>query len=311
MMDIQTDLARQEEDASPLPPTTLIICSRNRPQLLIDVVESILKGEEVPGELVIIDQSEKINRTLETFTTARTCSIRYVWSHEVGLSRANNLGIALASNEIIAFTHDDVLVAPSWYATLVRALVKTGPRSIVTGQVRVSEEEVPGGFQLTLKVEQASAIYKGRIKKDVLLPLNMAMYRCVPLGIGGFDVRIGPGTPFPAAEDNDFGFRLLEAGYQIIYVPQAVIYHRSFREEKTFIPLRWSYGLGRGAFYAKHLRLRDVYMIKRMLNDIKIHLLLFAWRIRGERQKALGDAALALGIIYGAIKWLMTQRRIN
>ncbi len=139
----------------------------------------------------------------------------------------------------------------------------------------------------------------------------MAMYRSAARDIGGFDVRIGPGTAFPAAEDNDFGFRLLKAGYQIIYVPGAVIYHRSFREEKTFLPLRWNYRVGRGAFYAKYFSLKDTYLLRRMVRDVKTHILLFIFRFRTERVKALGDAALAFGIIYGAIKWLMTQRRTN
>lgn len=312
MIEGQNQQIRQGAAALPLPATTVIICSRNRPQLLIDVVESVLNGETVPGELIIIDQSDKINRALETLSTDRACSIHYVWSNEKGLSRANNQGIALATSELIAFTHDDVYVDPDWHTALMQALVEAGPRGVVTGQVRVGAEEVPGGFQLTQKVQQEGAVYKGRINKDVLYPLNMAMYRAAALEIGGFDVRLGPGTAYPAAEDNDFGFRLLEAGYKIIYVPKAIVEHRSFREEKTFLPLRWSYGLGRGAFYAKHLKLKgDTYILRRMVGDVKTHLVLFFVKFRHERTKALGDAVLAGGIIYGAFKWLMTQRKTS
>src|SRR5579859_8077465 len=47
-----------------LPPTTLIICSRNRPQLLQEAVESVLRGREVPTELLIIDQSQAAHPAL-------------------------------------------------------------------------------------------------------------------------------------------------------------------------------------------------------------------------------------------------------
>ena len=305
----QSGLKPPTEDPAALPASTLIICSRNRPRLLVEVVDSVLAGEAVPQELIIIDQSDKINPALESYTTERECVVRYVWTDQVGLSRAENRGIALASHELLTFTHDDVQVAPDWYATIVKALVEAGPKGIVSGQVQISHEEVAGGFQLAQKVEKEGAVYAGRINKDVLLPLNMAMYRSAPLAIGGFDARLGPGTPFPAAEDNDFGFRLLEKGYRIIYVPQAVIYHRAWREEDSYIGLRWAYGLGRGAFYAKHLSLRDRYILKRMIRDILVHFGLFFRRTRGEFRLVCGDAVLSLGIIYGALKWLMTRRK--
>src|SRR5437867_5656517 len=91
-----------------LPATSLIIPSRNRPEFLLAAVESVLQGDEVPTELIIIDQSTAQNPTLATLTTHRTCDIRYLWTQSVGLSRANNEGIAAARHDLVVFTHDDV-----------------------------------------------------------------------------------------------------------------------------------------------------------------------------------------------------------
>ena len=99
----------------------------------------------------------------------------------------------------------------------------------------------------------------------------MAMYRSAIDCIGGFDERLGPGTCFPAAEDNDLGFRLLEAGFHIIYDPASVLYHRSWRTEKDYLPLRWGYGRGQGAYYARYLSLQDRHMIARMSLDVVRH----------------------------------------
>ena len=285
-----------------LPPTTLIICSRNRPDLLLESVRSILAGDEVPTELIIVDQSDAENKTLAALRTDRACEIRYCWSHTIGLSRANNLGIAQACHDLLVFTHDDVLVTADWFGTLSRALIAAGPRSIVTGQVRAGEER-PGGFQLTIKTDEQPAIYQGRLQEDVLFPLNMALDRSALNEVGMFDVRLGPGTPFPGAEDNDLGYRLLEAGYRIIYVPQAVLYHRAWRPAEGFRRLRWNYGIARGAFYAKYFSLRDRFILRRMLSDIRLHLTLFVQRLRSDRRLAWGDAALTVGILYGALKW--------
>ena len=99
----------------------------------------------------------------------------------------------------------------------------------------------------------------------------MATYRSAIDCIGGFDERLGPGTCFPAAEDNDLGFRLLEAGFHIIYDPASVLYHRSWRTEKDYLPLRWGYGRGQGAYYARYLSLQDRHMIAHMSLDVVRH----------------------------------------
>src|SRR4051794_22031652 len=289
-------------------PVSLIICSRNRPKLLVESVDLILQGDYIPAELIIVDQSDAPHAALAARPGERGCDIRYVWTRSVGLSHANNVGIAAASYSVLVFTHDDVLVTPEWLGTMVDVLLAAGPRVIVTGQVRPAAQ-TPGGFAPSTKVDETPAIYQGRLDRDILYPLNMAMYHSAVDEVGGFDERLGPGTPFPGAEDSDFGFRLLEAGYHIHYVPQAILYHRAWRAACDFLPLRWGYGRARGAFYAKYLSLRDRYMLKRMTRDVAVHMLLFVRRLRHERQRAWGDAVLAAGILVGASKWLLIQRK--
>ena len=130
------------------------------------------------------------------------------------------------------------------------------------------------------------------------------MHRSVLSDIGLFDERMGPGTPFHAGEDNDYGFRLLEAGYQILYLPSAVVYHRDWRLKNEYIGLRWKYGVGRGAYYAKYLSLRDRYQLGRMMSDIQRHLLPALYKGHGDWLKVYGDLALAGGIFVGACRWL-------
>jgi len=137
----------------------------------------------------------------------------------------------------------------------------------------------------------------------------MAMYRSAIGNVGGFDERLGAGSHFPASEDNDLGFRLLEAGYRINYDPEAALYHRAWRNERDFLALRWSYGRGQGAFYAKHLSVSDGYMLWRMVTNVKNHVFGLARRLRHQRRLAYGDALYILGLLSGAAQWILTQRR--
>src|SRR5215213_1594685 len=104
------------------PRTSLIICSRNRPQMLSDTVASILRGNSLPTELVIIDQSDTRNTALEHMPAAPGCEMRYLWTHSVGLGRARNAGIAAARYEVLAFIDDDMWVPADWYEKLISAI---------------------------------------------------------------------------------------------------------------------------------------------------------------------------------------------
>ena len=286
-----------------LPATSLIICSRNRPELLTELVKSILQGEEVPTEMIIVDDSDSCNDQLKNLLTDRMCEIRYLWNRSVGLSRANNTGIATARFDLLVFTQDDVLVTPTWFGILVRSLLQAKPRTVVTGKVLPGGEEDGGGFAPSTKSDEEIETYKGRIGRDVLYVQNMALFRSAFAEVGSFDPDLGPGTPFPAAEDNDFALRLLEAGYQIIYDPRAVTYHRAWRSEDEYLWLHWNYGRGQGAFYAKYFRLKDPYMIRRIAKDIWGYVIRFPYRLLRNRPQAWRDMLYVAGLLYGAAHW--------
>jgi O-antigen biosynthesis protein len=146
-----------------LPDTSLIVCSRNRPAMLPETVDSILQGVAVPTELIIIDQSDVEHPTLPRLATDRPCDLRYLWERTAGLSRANNRGIAAARFDLLVFTHDDVTVPPDWFAAIVAAAVQAGPRAVVTGQVRPGAAPSPEGFAPSTKVDEAPAVYTGRL----------------------------------------------------------------------------------------------------------------------------------------------------
>jgi GT2 family glycosyltransferase len=294
---------------SHLPACSLIICSRNRPAFLSATVDSVLEGDEVPTELVIVDQSHAPDERLAHRVQTRGCELRYLWTRSVGLSRARNEGIRAARSDILVIIDDDMYVESNWLGTFVRALVQAAPRTVVTGRVLATHPEVPRGFAPTLAVREDSAIYQGRIGTEVLAGGHMAAHRSAFDEVGGFDERLGAGSAFPAADDNDLGFRLLEAGYRIAYVPEAIVYHRAWRAEADYLPMRWNYGLGKGGYYAKYLSFKDRYMLRRMLYDIGHRVYQLPTRLRHNRRLVYGDPAYILGIVVGATRWLLTHRR--
>ncbi|HSJ86013.1 MAG TPA: glycosyltransferase [Anaerolineales bacterium] len=292
---------------SVLPECSLIICSRNRPKLLFETVESVLLGQDVPTELIIVDQSTTFHPQFTEMKTDRPCEIRYIHTKTIGIGTSRNLGINTARFEILIFIDDDMFVEPDWFGNLVRGAIKAGPYSVVTGQVLAGVMEVSGGKAPSIKKDHEPAVYNGRIGKDVLYTGNMAAYRSMFDCVGLFDERLGPGTKFPAAEDNDLGFRLLEQGYCICYVPEAIVYHRAWRSERENLLLKWNYGVGRGAYYSKHMSWRDPYMFSRMIRDVKGYLSRFLGDLVYRRRLTFDFLCSAFGIFYGVIRWRVNQ----
>lgn len=287
--------------------TSLILCTRDRPELVQDAVDSILTGTAVPAELLVVDQSAVPHPSLPARAAPAGCSLRYLHLRSRGLSRARNAGIRAARHPILVFCDDDHLVAPHWFASLVGALLAAGPDAAVCGPA-VPLADGPGGYVPSVRTDTEPAVYAGRASKDALVAGNMALYRAIFERIGDFDDRLGAGARYPAAEDNDFGYRLLEAGFRIRYEPDALIWHRAWRSATARVPHRWRYGYGQGAFYAKHLVQGSRGVLGLAVRRIGQVAFRIPRRLARRPRDAAGDAAYLAGLIAGAAAWLRRER---
>jgi glycosyltransferase involved in cell wall biosynthesis len=289
---------------------SVIVPTRNRHAFARELVRSIISAETVPAEIVIVDQSDEPDLELSTYTSQRGCAVTYRNSPTRGASVARNEGILLARNDILVFVDDDVLAAPDWLSTLLATLEEADDHTVVTGQVRSGAPESAGGFAPSLNEDEKEAVYEGRAAANVLWTGNMAMFRATVDRIGTFDERLGPGNKrFPGGgEDNDFCFRLLEAGNRIVYEPKAVVYHRAWRPPGDYVGVRWRYGRGQGGFYGKHLRLRDPYILRQLTRHVASCCAAAVRELPRNPRQALGNAAYATGILTAAGEWILTKR---
>ena len=267
-----------------------------------------MRGRARPAELILVDQSDAPDPALAAMSAAPGTRLHYLRPSTRGVSRARNAGLQAASEDVVAFTDDDVLAAPDWWEQLLQAAVEAGPDGVVTGQVVPGEAETPGAFAPSISGTTTREVYQGRVGRDVLFSGNMAGHRATISRIGGFDERLGPGTRYAAAEDNDLCYRLLEGGCRIIYVPEAIVVHRAWREDTAEVPLRWAYGRGQGAFLAKHASLRDRHMLRRFRDRVQRHGKHFVTTLRRERRLAWEDLASIAGLFSGAGEWLIRDR---
>jgi len=287
--------------------TTLVICTRDRRHQLDATVAAVLSGDRLPAELLVIDQSREPHHELVTEPRHNGCQVRYRQMPALGLSAGRNAGIEHASGEVVAFTDDDVTVPGCWFNELVTPVLQGDGPTVITGPLLPTEPSADGGFQLAVRTGREAAIYVKPGPRDVLVSANMAAKRATLQMVGPFDVRLGTGSRYPAAEDNDYCLRLLRAGCQIRYRPEAAVYHRAWRPGRDYFPMRWRYGVGQGAFYGKLLADGDRYGLERLIRHLGYYGIRFPWRIVTQRRRALGDVVFVCGLLCGLGRWLMSE----
>lgn len=229
-----------------------------RIERLGECLKSVSRCDPRPAEIVVVDQSgsDAVRRLVEGFDC-----VRLVRCHGRGVSRATNLGLREAHYDAVLVTHDDCTVDRTWVEAAWRH-IQASPRSIVTGRVLPAGDPraVP-----SMKDEPVPRAYSRQALCGVLFPNNVVFGRSRVLALGGFDERFGPDEP---AEDNDLCYRWLRAGETIRYEPDLVVWHHEWRTPRQLEALYAAYARGQGFFYAKHLRARDLTMLRFLASDL-------------------------------------------
>jgi GT2 family glycosyltransferase len=289
---------------------TVLIASRERAQMLIDTVNSVLSARRVPKQIVVVDQSAEPHPEIAALGDEHPCEVRYVHSETSGLARGRNVGLREASEDTVVILDDDMLVQDDSLALLLAGRGERGPTTVTTGRLLAAPPERPGLTQppraLTTRTEPE--VFRGPQPRQVVPGPNVAIPRQVLLDIGGYDERLGAGTRFPAGEDHDLSLRLLDAGCEVRHVPEAVVLHRSWRDRRDVVKLRWGYARGVGGFYAKHANLRDRDVLGRAMREARTRAGRAVASVISSPRVTARELVTLAGLLFGAVEWALRFR---
>lgn len=251
------------------PQMTVAVCTRDRPEGLRLLLESLNVQEYKRLRVLVVDNAPTDDRTRRLVAgLSRERDIEYVLEPRPGLSWARNRAIEDSDGEVVAWTDDDAVCDPWWAAELARGFVEVPDAGAVTGIVIPSELETRSQEWF----EQYCGVRRGRgfarvmfspATADLHSPLypmppfgtgnNMAFRRDALEQIGRFDCALGAGTASQSGEEIAALSALLLAGGTIVYQPTAIVYHRHRRDYAALRRLLLGYGRGMGAFYTSTL----------------------------------------------------------
>jgi GT2 family glycosyltransferase len=315
---------------------TVAVATLDRPQGLARCLEALALGTVQPAEVIVVDQGEGAAAVIETFR--ERLPVRHLRQERRGLAASRNLALAEACQPVLAVTDDDCVPDTGWVAALDEALSPTGSAGVppatnqvtspagrrrsqwlaaeagegtgvrapdaVTGPVLPLGPDQPGLYAVSSRTSPSPADFAGRALPWLVgTGGNFAARRDRLLRAGGFDERLGAGSPGGAGEDMDILYRLLRAGARIRYEPQAVVFHERQPRDRR-LASRSSYGRGIGACCGLWLRERDLHALAVLAGWVRMRAGMAAGAVRrrqwgGVREELMVMGGTARGLVYG------------
>lgn len=285
---------------------SVVLSTYNRGELLTDALRSVLAQEDSltpPFELIVVDNNSA-DRTRDVVAQVARADgrVRYVFEPKQGVSYARNAGLLQARASLVAFTDDDVRVAPDWLAAIVRAFEERPDTDMVGGRVLPLWPTAAPEWLTRDHWAPLALADHGEVALTVtaehpicLVTANMACRRSVFDIVGGFAtdlqrVKDGIGS----LEDHEFLLRVLRTGRKGLYDPRIVV-HAAIQPNRLEREYHRRWHAGHGHF---HALMRSEQMEKTKMGTllgVPAHLY---WQALGHlgawlRAKRAGDSARA------------------
>ena len=220
----------------PVNVSVVVPTTGERLSLLERCLSSLIPAMSAGAEVIVVDNRpehpERLHSLREGFP-----NVRFLEEPRPGGSAARNLGWHASSNDVIAFTDDDVVVDPDWLGWLVRPIVEEGSdcaTGLVIPDAVESLEQLWFEESLGFNKGYEPLVFGPGRPQAAPYPYamgqfgsgnNMAFRRSALQELGGFDPALGPGTPARAGEDIALFVRLLTSGGTLTYEPAALVAH--------------------------------------------------------------------------------------
>jgi glycosyltransferase involved in cell wall biosynthesis len=249
---------RQDMAQADLPSWSVVVCTRDRPHLLRGCLESLIADDIGSGEIIVVDNAPSTDATQRLVAQY---PVRYAREDRRGLNRARSRGARIATGDIVIYADDDTIAERGWIAAILREFAN--PRvGAVTGLTMPFELETQaqelferyGGFgkgfdRRVFDYRWASPPAAGASGSGA----NMAFRRELIVSKDLFGPALDLGTPARTGGDTYALYRVLADGYQIVYTPDALNWHRHRRDHEALRQTLYGYGTGLYACLTKAL----------------------------------------------------------
>ena len=209
---------------------SIVLCTFNRAQLLGPALDAVLSQTEgsPPYEVLVVDNNSR-DHTRELVQQRQATAgprLRYVFEAQQGLSFARNAGIAHARGDLVAFTDDDIRVAPNWVSSIQKAFDTHADVDCVGGRILPEWSAPPPRWltrnawvgALALQDYGPERFFVDPANPVCLAGANLLFRKQVFDEIGAFSTEFGS-----RSEDTELMTRFWSSGRRAMYVPEVAV----------------------------------------------------------------------------------------
>ena len=231
-----------------LPEVSIIIAARNAEKELPITLHK-LKSIDYPREkmeVIVVNDNSNDNTASVAYNLCNKVITRNVRG---GCSGARNTGIVNSGKEILVFIDTDVFVTKDWLEKLVQPFKD----DMVWATGGFINNIINDNNSLS-KYIQYNLEYRKRSKYPKSVPGSNSAFRKIvfeKLGLLNTDLE--------GSEDTEISYRILNAGYKLVFVEDAIVYHPFPSSLIVFFRKAVLYAKNRTIMYAKgtHLLKKD------------------------------------------------------
>jgi glycosyltransferase involved in cell wall biosynthesis len=225
------------------PFVSIIVPFLNAEKNLLDCIGSLVK-QDYPRdryEIILVDNGSTDQGA--ALAANYQNELRLLTEPEPGSYKARNKGLQEAQGQIVAFTDSDAVPHKEWLKELIKPF-DAQEVFAVAGRTLPYQAETP----LEIRYEMLlSAEHLLALDPPLAPTVNVAFHKSLFENYGYFDEAVRSGG------DTDFSWRIQSKGHRIVYVPQAVVFHKNVRTrrllfKKIFIQ----------SFYAQYVRKKNL-----------------------------------------------------
>jgi len=209
---------------------TVIIVNWNGKKLLPDCLESLRKQQFKDFSTILVDNGSSdgsLDLVSRHYPEIKTISLR----ENMGFAVANNVAFSRAETKYVALLNNDAVAHPEWLKRLTDSLEKDQNAGFAASRIlyydnpeiidRAGDSYSTAGAGI-LRGRGSKATDYGQPQYIFGACAAAAMYRKAMIDhVGFFDPKF-----FLIYEDVDLSFRAQLSGYQCLYVPSAIVYHK-------------------------------------------------------------------------------------
>lgn len=215
---------------------SIIICTYNRCELLINTLNSLKKLEtfkEFDYEVLVIDNNsiDNTNKIIINYERIFEGKLRYFIEKSQGLSFSRNRGILESKGEIIAFTDDDCIVDNKWLIGIYKSFIPQDVKCVGGRIVPIWEiakprwliKELYGRLAL---LDYGNESFQISDEKYNIFGANMAFRKTLFANNCFFNTKLGRrGNRLFSGEDSAVISKIVKSKEKVIYQADILVQH--------------------------------------------------------------------------------------